>query len=83
MEENQINTITSSVNILPTILNLWGIDTDYVYPGYDALNYDDGYVIFKDYTYYDGNNMNEITEELYDELNYSSNVLISNYYKGN
>ena len=93
MEENKINTITSSINILPTILNLWGLDTDYVYPGYDALNYDDGYVIFKDYNYYDGyvifkdynyydgNSMKQIPEELYDELNYSSNVLISNYYK--
>lgn len=49
----KINTIISNINILPTILNLWEIDTDYVYYGYDALNNTDDYVIFKDYTYYD------------------------------
>lgn len=81
MDKNEINTITSSINILPTVINLFGIETNYIYPGYDALNYNNGYVIFKDYTYYDGKNINNLTKEMYDDIKYSANLLVSNYYK--
>lgn len=80
MENNQISTITSSINILPTILNLFGIENDYVYPGYDALNYNGGYVIFKDYTYYDGEIIKPIGEKEKEQLEYSSSLLKSDYY---
>lgn len=80
MSENQINTITSSINILPTIINLFDIKTDYIYPGYDALNTNQNYVIFKDYTYYDEKNITPLTEKMYNEVSYSSNILISDYY---
>lgn len=81
MGSNQIDTITSTVNILPTINNLFSLESEYVYPGYDALNYSNGYVIFKDYTYFDGNNISSITEEMLKDINYSKNVLNANYYK--
>lgn len=81
MGSNQIDVVTSSINILPTIINLFGIDNDYLYTGYDALNTDEEYVIFRDYTYFDGNDIKLLTPELLGKVEYSSNVLISNYYK--
>lgn len=80
LESNQINTITSSINILPTVINLFGLKTNYIYPGYDALNYKNGYVIFKDYTYYDGKEIKTITKEQQEDIEYSSNLLITDYY---
>lgn len=81
MDSNQVNTITSSINILPTIINLFGIKTDYLYTGYDALNTDQEYVIFKDYTYYDGENILPLNDRLLEKVEYSSDILISNYYE--
>lgn len=83
MDNHQIDTITSSINILPTIVNLFGINSKYYYPGYDALNYQNGYVIFNDYTYYDGSNIKKITQDMQSDINYSKNLLISNYYNTN
>ena len=80
MSGNQVSTITSSINILPTLVNLFGIETEYIYAGYDALNIDSGYVIFRDYTYYDGININSLTNEMFGQIDYSANVLISDYY---
>lgn len=82
MDSNQIDVVTSSINILPTIVNLFGIDNDYLYTGYDALNTNEEYVIFRDYTYYDGTDIKPLTSELLNKVEYSSNILISNYYKG-
>lgn len=81
MDSNQIDVVTSSINILPTIVNLFGIDNDYLYTGYDALNTNEEYVIFRDYTYYDGTDIKPLTSELLNKVEYSSNILISNYYK--
>ena len=81
MGSNQVDTITSSINILPTVINLFGINSKYLYTGYDALNTNEEYVIFNDYTYYDGNELNKINNYLSRKLEYSSDVLISNYYE--
>ena len=81
MNSNQIDTITSSINILPTVINLFGIDSKYLYTGYDALNTNEEYVIFSDYTYYDGSKISNLNDYLTNKLKYSSDVLISNYYK--
>lgn len=81
MNSNQIDTITSSINILPTVINLFGIDSKYLYTGYDALNTNEEYVIFSDYTYYDGSKVRNLNDYLSKKLKYSSDVLISNYYK--
>lgn len=81
MNSNQIDTLTSSINILPTVINLFGIDSKYLYIGYDALNTNEEYVIFNDYTYYDGNEVDGLNDYLSRKLKYSSDVLISNYYK--
>lgn len=81
MDSNQIGTITSSINILPTVINLFGIDNNYLYTGYDALDTEDEYVIFRDYTYYDGKEVKTVTSEYKDKLEYSSYILSTDYYK--
>lgn len=78
---HQINTLTSSINILPTVINLFGINTKYVYAGYDALNTKNEYVIFKDYTYFNGKEILPINEILEKNINYSKALLVSDYYK--
>lgn len=81
MDNHQIETITSTINILPTLKNLFGFENDYVYPGYDALNTKEGYVLFKDYTYYDGKSINPLTEREYNQFQFSKSILITDYYK--
>lgn len=81
MNSNQIDAITSTINILPTVINLFDIQNNYLYTGYDALNTTEEYVIFKDYTYYDGKKIKSITKEYLEKLEYSSDLLLSDYYK--
>lgn len=57
MKKVEISEVTSQLNILPTVLNLFGMEyhPNY-YIGEDALNPNyDGYVFFSDYSWYDGN----------------------------
>lgn len=80
-KETNIKSVTSQLNILPTTLNLFGINynpNDYI--GEDALasNYS-GIVFFSDYSWYDGNvyvdggivtNGKKISEAKLEEKNY-------------
>lgn len=57
MRKTNVNKVTSQLNILPTVLNLFGLE---YHPNYylmgDALNDDyKGLVFFNDYSWYDGN----------------------------
>ncbi len=56
-KKTNINKVTSQLNILPTVLNLWGIDySSNNYIGKDALDPKyEGIVFFSDYSWYDGN----------------------------
>ena len=83
MDKNTVNTLTSTINILPTVTNLFGIEKDILYPGYDALNTDEEYVVFKDYTYYNGKEVLPLTTQLEEDLIYSKSLLVSDYYKTN
>lgn len=80
LEQHNINTITSGINIMPTIFNLFGINNNYVYPGYDALSEKNGYVIFRDYTYFDGTEIKPITDSMLADINYSAGILVLDYY---
>ena len=57
LKSKKVNTVTSQLNILPTILNLYGFKysvNDYI--GEDALNPNyTKIVFFSDYSWYDGN----------------------------
>lgn len=57
IEPEEKNEVTMQTNILPTVLNLFGIDyNSNNYIGSDALAPDyEGYVFFSDYSWYDGN----------------------------
>ena len=81
MKRTNIKEVTSQLNILPTILNLFGINYNpNYYIGSDALsqNYK-GIVFFSDYSWYDGNiyvengviaNNKSSSQEYLDEKNY-------------
>lgn len=87
MERVDINKVTSQLNILPTILNLFGLEYHpSYYIGQDALddNYS-GIAFFSDYSWYDGNvyvdggivtNNKKISEEELEEKNNYVNYII-------
>lgn len=86
-DKKTIKEVTSQLNVLPTILNLYGIDyTSNYYIGTDALdnNYH-GSVFFSDYSWYDGSiyvdggvvtKGKEIDSLLLEDKNYYINYLI-------
>jgi len=70
VEPREIDKVTSSVDILPTIANLFGFDVDYrYYIGNDAFDEDEGgFVVFADGSWYDGNlyrKYNDIIDDNY------------------
>lgn len=80
--KTSINKVTSQLNILPTVLNLFGIEhNDNYYIGEDVLdpNYN-GLVFFSDFSWYDGNiyfdNTIEYVSETLEEKNNYINFLI-------
>ena len=86
-DRRTIKTVTSQLNVLPTILNLFGIEyNSNYYIGTDAL--DNNYqklVFFNDYSWYDGNvyvdggvvtNNKYINQNTLEEKNYYVNYLI-------
>lgn len=86
-DKKTIKTVTSQLNVLPTVLNLFGIDYNpNYYIGQDALsnNYQK-LVFFSDYSWYDGNvyvdggvvtNNKYINQNDLEEKNYYVNYLI-------
>lgn len=87
MKRTDIKEVTSQLNILPTVLNLFGIEHNKnYYIGEDALNPNyDGYVFFSDYSWYDGKvyvdggivtNGKYIDPILLEEKNYYINYII-------
>ena len=78
--ENIINDISSTINILPTIRNLFSLEEKYLYPGCDLLNCKKNYIIFNDFTYFDGVNIKQISKEQKLDIDYSKNLLISDYF---
>ena len=86
-DRKTIKTVTSQLNVLPTILNLFGIDYNpNYYIGQDALNNNyQKIVFFSDYSWYDGNvyvdggivtNNKYINQNTLEEKNYYVNYLI-------
>ena len=84
-KKNNINKVTSQLNILPTVLNLWGVDYNpNNYIGRDALdnNYD-GIVFFSDYSWYDGNVYVENAEVINNKNISNDKLEEKNYYVSN
>ena len=87
MKKQTVKEVTSQLNILPTTINLFGLEyhPNY-YIGTDALNPDyKGYTFFPDYSWYDGNvyveggvvtNGKEIDPTVLEEKNHYINYVI-------
>ncbi|MCD7928924.1 MAG: sulfatase-like hydrolase/transferase [Clostridiales bacterium] len=55
MEPQTVTKLTSTMDIAPTIANLFDLDTEYIYySGNDIFSDEGDYVIFKNYAWYDG-----------------------------
>lgn len=55
LEAKKVDKVISTYDILPTIVNLFGLDSDgRYYLGNDAFSPNGGYVIFRDMSWYDG-----------------------------
>lgn len=90
----KITKVTSTVDILPTVVNLFDLNTDgRYYMGNDAFSDNGGYVIFADTSWYDGTtywragidpaDTQEIVDrnlEVQDRMNMSKNALLVNYF---
>ena len=82
MKQTKVNKVTSQLNILPTTLNLFGIEySSNNYIGTDALsqNYE-GIVFFSDYSWYDGNVYVENGEVINNKYISESSLEEKNYY---
>lgn len=90
INSNRVNKVTSQLNILPTVLNLFGIEYSVnSFISEDALDSSyEGIVFFSDYSWYDGNvyvsngevtNDKNISEDLLEEKShYISNITKKN-----
>lgn len=96
IEPMQITKVTSSIDILPTLSNLFSLPIDYDYIiGYDAFSEYDAYAMFQDGSIYTGdeyyqpyNSDDSINEEMKNRivdsqmrLNLGWNILSSDYFK--
>ena len=74
----QVEKITSSIDVLPTLANLFGLDAQYSYlTGDDAFSDGGGYVFFNDNTCYGGGS----TEEVVTRRKISSLLLASDFWR--
>lgn len=94
IESQEIDTLFNDIDVLPTILNLFGIEYDpRIYVGIDIFSEDHQNLIFlADYTWYDGNiysgnYIEEATDEyianneyMMDRLNFNRMIISNNYY---
>ena len=90
----KITKVTSTVDILPTLVNLFDLNADgRYYMGNDAFSENGGYVIFPDFSWYDGTtywragvdaaDSKEIVarnQEIQNRMNMSKNALLTNYF---
>ena len=80
LEHLEIDKLTSTINILPMINNLFGLDSSYYMASYDPLTSEESYLIYSDYTYFNGNEYLPLTDKYYEQIEMSKNILISDYY---
>lgn len=80
LEPQSVDKYTSSLDVLPTIANLFGLDADYgLLAGDDAFSSGGGYVIFNDNTWV-GTDRN-VSEEILKRRTYNALLLKSDYWR--
>ncbi len=73
--------VTSTMDIAPTIVNLFGLDADYAwYPGSDIFSADGGTAIFRGGSWYDGREWGGPTPETLQFLSLAGDVLRCDYF---
>ena len=77
-----VDKVTSSLDVLPTIANLFGLDADYAAMiGHDAFSGDGGWSFWQDGTWYDGNEWSRVPrEDVENQKQMSQLILADNYY---
>lgn len=94
-EPKTVETLSSTMDILPTVANIFGLDVNYAYfTGVDIFSVENNYVIFPGNNWYDGNiyyspdYTGELTQEIAKRnkevskrIQYSEYVLRSDYFK--
>ena len=80
LEHLEINKLTSTINILPMINNLFKLESPYFMASYDPLSSKESYLLYDDYTYFNGNEYLSLTNSYYEKIEMSKNILISDYY---
>ena len=80
--KGEVNKVTASIDILPTVANLFGLDCDYAsILGHDAYTADGGYVFFQDNSWYDGSVWsNELRQEIVSARRMGQFILKSDWY---
>lgn len=80
IKPQKITNLSSTINILPMVNNLFGLESPYFMASYDPLANNESYILFNDYTYYNGNEILPIKEEYMKNVTISKNILIADYY---
>ena len=80
LEHLEIYKLTITINILPMIINLFKLESTYFMASYDPLSSEESYLIYDDYTYFNGNEYLSIIDNYYEKIEMSKNILISDYY---
>ena len=85
MTETHIEKVNSQIDILPTVLNLFGAEfCDESYIGCDIMDEDySGYVFFSDYSWYDGKNYVGLGESIYSQYATDMSEKINNIIRKN
>lgn len=77
-----VDKVTSSLDVLPTIANLFGLDADYAAMiGHDAFSDDGGWAFWLDGTWFDGTQWSRhVREDIELQKKMSQFILADNYY---
>jgi len=77
-----VEKVTSSLDVLPTIANLFGLDADYAAMiGHDAFSADGGWSFWLDGTWFDGTQWSrEVREDVEKQKQMSQLILADNYF---
>ena len=77
-----VDKVTSSLDVLPTIANLFGLDADYAAMiGHDAFSADGGWAFWLDGTWFDGTTWSrEFREDVEKQKQMSQLILADNYF---
>ena len=79
-----VEKVTSSLDVLPTVANLFGLDADYAAMiGHDAFSGDGGWSFWQDGTWYDGTQWSRVPrEDVENQKKMSQLILADDYFSG-